>query len=108
MFRSIYKVLATVKGKHCAAAKMAVTNGAAYISQRDLALTQFGFMGLVVSKNTNLGMSGSVDEIEGFIHFWRTIGYFMGIEDRYKSYFIRSLIIKWRDFFQTRFIFVQI
>ena len=75
-------MLLTVRGKHCAAAKKAVTNGKGVISQKDLALTQFGFMGLAVMKRKVHGISGSTEDIEGFIHFWRTIGYFMGIEDR--------------------------
>lgn len=80
---SIYKVLVSVRSKHCAAAKKAVTNGSCFISQKDLVLTQFGFMGLAVLKRTYLGIVGSTEDIEGFIHFWRTIGYLIGIEDRY-------------------------
>ena len=52
------------------------------ISQKDLALTQFGFMGLTVIKKKMFGIKGNVEDVEGFVHFWRTIGYYMGIEDR--------------------------
>lgn len=71
-----------VKGKHCAAGKKAVTNGLGFISQLDMALTQFGFVGIAVLKAKNMGFVGTAEEVEGFIHVWRTIGYCMGIEDR--------------------------
>ncbi|KAK7602958.1 hypothetical protein V9T40_002957 [Parthenolecanium corni] len=79
----IYKVLSTVRGKHCAAAKKSVAGGSTFISQKDLALTQYGFVGLAITRKEFFGIKGSPEELEGFLHFWRTIGYFMGIEDRF-------------------------
>ncbi|XP_065223822.1 uncharacterized protein LOC135847988 [Planococcus citri] len=77
------KALITVRGKHCAASKKAISNGIGFISQRDMALTQFGFIGIAIMKCKSLGFVGTDEEFEGFIHFWRTIGYCMGIEDRF-------------------------
>lgn len=77
------KSIISVRGKHCAAGKKAVTNGLGFISQRDMALTQFGFVGVAILKGRKLGFAGGDEELEGFIHLWRTIGYCMGIEDRY-------------------------
>jgi hypothetical protein len=47
-----------------------------------MVLTQFGFMGFGLLLPEKLGLSGSPEEQEGFIHFWRTVGHLLGIEDR--------------------------
>lgn len=70
-----------VRGKHCAASKSAC-NAYGPITQQDMALTQFGFMGFALIHAEYLGVQGSEAEIEGFLHFWRTVGHFMGIKDR--------------------------
>jgi hypothetical protein len=47
-----------------------------------MVLTQFGFMGFGLLVPEKLGLNGSSEEQEGFIHFWRTVGHLLGIEDR--------------------------
>jgi len=57
--------------------------GKGLVSQSSLALTQFGFMGYGLIRSKKLGMDSSNEkEVEGFVHFWRTIGYMLGIKDR--------------------------
>lgn len=47
-----------------------------------MAGTQFAFMGLIVAYPEKFGLGkATVEEMEGFIHFWRCIGYLLGIED---------------------------
>lgn len=72
-----------VRTRHCAAARKARKEGFGPISQLDMVLTQFGFMGFGLLAPEKLGLSGSLEEQEGFIHFWRTVGHLLGIEDRY-------------------------
>jgi len=71
-----------VRTRHCAAARKARKAGFGPISQLDMVLTQFGFMGFGVLVPEKLGLTGSPEEQEGFIHFWRTVGHLLGIEDR--------------------------
>lgn len=79
----LHKSLIKVRGLHCCAARKSVSLGGGTISQMDMVLTQFGFMGICLSKRDYLGMKGDDKDVEGFIHFWKTVGYLMGIEDRY-------------------------
>nr|XP_045599935.1 uncharacterized protein LOC123759114 isoform X2 [Procambarus clarkii]XP_045599936.1 uncharacterized protein LOC123759114 isoform X2 [Procambarus clarkii]XP_045599937.1 uncharacterized protein LOC123759114 isoform X2 [Procambarus clarkii] len=55
-----------------------------YINQLDMSLTQYAFMGLVVAHPEKLGTgSATEEEMAGLIHFWRGLGWLMGIEDQY-------------------------
>ncbi|XP_066973780.1 uncharacterized protein [Macrobrachium rosenbergii] len=59
-------------------------NPCLYLSQSDMALTQFAFMGLVVAHPEKLGAGAATEEeFAGFIHFWRGIGWLLGIDDKY-------------------------
>lgn len=48
-----------------------------------MAITQFGFIGYILLKHDKVGMSRNHEDIEAFVHFWRVIGYMLGIEDRF-------------------------
>lgn len=49
-----------------------------------MSVTQFGFIGLMVLFPEKFGAAGASDEeLEGFIHLWRGLGYLLGIEDKY-------------------------
>nr|XP_022909849.1 uncharacterized protein LOC111420980 [Onthophagus taurus] len=53
------------------------------IAQYHMALAQFGFMGLIVSKSEKIGIFPNQKEMDDFIHFWRVIGHMLGIEEKY-------------------------
>ena len=70
--------------------------------------TQFAFMGLPLLYPEKLGMARATDqELEGFVHLWRCLGWVLGIDDRYNfcqqdslpearrwsSYFVQNLIL---------------
>nr|CAD7433525.1 unnamed protein product [Timema monikensis] len=74
--------LLNVHSRHCAATHKAQKAGLGPISQLDMSLTQFGFMGYGLLYPRKLGLAGNEDDFEGFIHFWRTIGHVLGIEER--------------------------
>ncbi|XP_017778393.1 PREDICTED: uncharacterized protein LOC108564035 [Nicrophorus vespilloides] len=80
----LWKSIADVKRKHDSASKRATCLGIGNISQKDMALAQFGFMGYQITSPKSIGIfRASDDEFRSFIHIWRTIGYAFGIEDRY-------------------------
>jgi len=55
-----------------------------YFNQADMSGTQFAFIGLIVLYPQKFGLGRATDEeMEGFIHLWRCIGYMLGIEDRF-------------------------
>ncbi|PSN34756.1 hypothetical protein C0J52_22945 [Blattella germanica] len=78
-----HRSLLSVRLRHCTAARKARKVGFGPITQLDMALTQFGFMGFGVLVPEKLGIHGSPEEQEGFVHFWRTVGFLLGIEDRF-------------------------
>uniref|UniRef100_A0A1Y9H265 ER-bound oxygenase mpaB/mpaB'/Rubber oxygenase catalytic domain-containing protein n=1 Tax=Anopheles dirus TaxID=7168 RepID=A0A1Y9H265_9DIPT len=55
------------------------------ISQRDMAITQFGFIGYIIISHRKLGVQYDPLDMEAFVHFWRVIGHLMGIEDRFNA-----------------------
>ncbi|RZF46592.1 hypothetical protein LSTR_LSTR002924 [Laodelphax striatellus] len=76
------KSLLTIRGRHCGANKSSSAAGFGPITQRDMAVTQFGFMGFPLLCAEKLGIQATHEDLEGFIHFWRVIGHLLGINDR--------------------------
>ncbi|XP_047538023.1 uncharacterized protein LOC125071717 [Vanessa atalanta] len=79
-----WKSLLAVRNRHVRASLAANVKGQGIVSQRDLALTQFGFIGLSLLKTDSFGIRQMEDgDWEAYNHFWRVIGHAIGIEDRY-------------------------
>ncbi|XP_011551135.3 uncharacterized protein LOC105382861 [Plutella xylostella] len=79
-----WKSLEAVRTRHARASRASCLRGGGPVSQRDIALTQFGFLGFAVLRPTKFGLRGfSEDDWEAYNHFWRVIGYMIGLEDRY-------------------------
>ncbi|XP_077530749.1 uncharacterized protein LOC144142837 isoform X1 [Haemaphysalis longicornis] len=57
--------------------------GATYLSQLDMAVTQFAFIGLVVLYPRQLGLFLTDSDLECVLHFWRCVGYKLGMADSY-------------------------
>ena len=55
-----------------------------YMNQFDMVQTQFAFVGLVILYPQKFGSVDATDQdLEGFIHFWKCIGYLLGIDDNF-------------------------
>ncbi|KAG9510284.1 Receptor-type guanylate cyclase Gyc76C, partial [Fragariocoptes setiger] len=68
------------------AACQARNNQASYhISEYDIMLTQFAFIGLIVLQPKRMGLMNDFDEhdLRSLLHFWRIIGHALGATDRY-------------------------
>lgn len=84
---SIWKSLIAVRSRHFRSSTVLKAKGEGFISQRDLVFTQFGFFGIGLIFPEKIGMrTDDPEDIEGYVHFWRTIGYMIGIHDRYGSF----------------------
>lgn len=57
--------------------------GHGIISQKDMALTQFTFMGFVLLNPKQFGIAGSLEQFEAFNHLWRVLGFLLDIKDEY-------------------------
>jgi len=72
-----------VSGLHCAASRLSDKSGLGLrVTQKDMALTQFGFMGLLLLKKKELAIVGTEQDEKSIVHFWRTMGYMLGIQDK--------------------------
>nr|CAI5829346.1 unnamed protein product [Callosobruchus analis] len=73
-----------VRNMHNAASNKANVHYKYRINQMDMALTQFGFMGISLIRSEMVGVH-NVSEVEwkGFIHLWRVVGHVLGIDDRF-------------------------
>ena len=51
-------------------------------SQMDMALVQAAFIGSVVVFPNHFGAgSATKQELEGYLHLWRVVGYYLGVKD---------------------------
>ncbi|XP_001853256.2 rubber oxygenase [Culex quinquefasciatus] len=79
-----WKSIAYVRRTHAATSKRSSSKlSGRIIAQKDMAVTQFGFVGYVVLGYKKLGIQYSVEDMEAMVHFWRVIGYMIGIQDQY-------------------------
>ncbi|XP_039314441.1 uncharacterized protein LOC105193804 isoform X2 [Solenopsis invicta] len=78
-----YKSMNAIRWHHKIGSKKSKNAGIGEISQRDMVLTQYGFMGLVYVAPKSFGLCNTLEEEEAFNHFWRVNGYMLGIFDRF-------------------------
>ncbi|XP_022112500.2 uncharacterized protein LOC110991450 [Pieris rapae] len=79
-----WRSLQTVRSHHIVADRASKLKGHGTVSQRDMALTLFGFIGFTVLKPNKLGIRAlQPGDWEAYNHFWGVIGYALGLEDRY-------------------------
>ncbi|CAK1590414.1 unnamed protein product [Parnassius mnemosyne] len=79
-----WRSLHAVRIRHVRAGLAAKMKGIGIVSQRDVALTQFGFIGFSLLKSDKFGVRQMQEgDWEAYNHFWRVIGHMIGLEDRY-------------------------
>jgi hypothetical protein len=76
-----WKSLAAVRKFHFSASRSSKNANIGIISQKDMAITQYGFMGFTVLSQKEIGVQASKRQIEDFCHFWRVLGHVIGIKD---------------------------
>lgn len=74
--------IAAVRKAHSRSSHMSTRCGAGQITQKDLALTQFGFIGFITLGAHRISLNDK-DFLETTSHMWRVIGYLLGIKDEY-------------------------
>ena len=76
-----WKSLETIRKIHFSASRSAQSASVGIISQKDMVITQYGFMGFIVDCQKKLGIQADVRDMEHFCHFWRVLGSLIGIKD---------------------------
>nr|XP_015837413.1 PREDICTED: uncharacterized protein LOC655780 isoform X2 [Tribolium castaneum] len=80
----LWQSVIEVKDKHNSVSKRCCNAGLGRINQKDMALTQFGFMGYALAFRDKIGLhDAKEEELKALVHVWRVVGYVMGIEDRF-------------------------
>lgn len=76
-----YKSLNTIRWNHKTASQRAKNAGLGEITQRDMVLTSYGFVGFIYIAPDSFGLYDTQEE-EAFNHFWRVNNYMLGIFDK--------------------------
>lgn len=71
-----------IRWKHRMSSKKSKIANIGGIQQRDMVLTQFGFVGFILIAEESMGCHSTSQEKEAFNHFWRVNGYMLGISDQ--------------------------
>lgn len=74
--------ITAVRQAHSRSSKACMRQGAGQITQKDLALTQFGFIGFLTLGAHRIQLEDD-DFLEATVHVWRVLGYLLGIKDEY-------------------------
>ncbi|KAH8295341.1 hypothetical protein KR018_010149, partial [Drosophila ironensis] len=74
--------IAAVRKAHSRSSRACARLGAGQITQKDLALTQFGFIGFITMGAHRIQLYDQ-DFLEATTHMWRVLGYLLGIKDEY-------------------------
>ncbi|XP_059611033.1 uncharacterized protein LOC132257968 [Phlebotomus argentipes] len=78
-----YKSIAAVRKKHIKSSKYAEKHNSGSITQKDMALTQFGFLGFVLVQPKMMGIRENGENFEALVHLWRVVGYMLGIDNEF-------------------------
>ncbi|XP_011874937.1 PREDICTED: uncharacterized protein LOC105565937 [Vollenhovia emeryi] len=78
-----YKSMNVIRWYHKMGSKKAKIAGIGEITQRDMVLTQFAFLGYFFLFSEHFGVCNTLEEDEALNHFWRVNGYMLGIPDRF-------------------------
>ncbi|XP_029167043.1 LOW QUALITY PROTEIN: uncharacterized protein LOC114937647 [Nylanderia fulva] len=77
-----YKTVNVITRKHQISSERSKKACVGGIYQKDMALTQFAFLGYVFIAPKSIGLLNKPEEDEALNHFWRVVGYMLGIPDR--------------------------
>ncbi|KAG4075523.1 hypothetical protein HA402_003348 [Bradysia odoriphaga] len=98
-----------VRKMHLNASKGADKKKIGSITQTELALTTFGFMGFALVRPQFLGIRcDNKADREGFIHFWAVIGHMLGVDDEYNMCLFDIQTVEIICLIMIRYIFIPI
>lgn len=94
-----YKSLNIIRWKHSITSRRSLDSNEGGILQKDMVLTQFGFIGYILIVPEVIALTNKKEEREAINHFWRVVGHLLGIPDRYVRITIYTSIMNmWMSF----------
>jgi len=76
-----WRSLEAVRNFHFSASRSASKAQIGMISQKDMVLTMYGFMGFSVISKKGTGFHCNKEELQDYCHFWRVLGHLIGIRE---------------------------
>lgn len=76
-----WKSLEAVRNFHMSASNSSKKANTGIISQKDMAITQYGFIGFSILSQKETGVQANRQELEDYCHFWRVMGSILCIKD---------------------------
>lgn len=76
-----WKSIEAVRKMHLVSNRSAQLAKVGIISQKDLAITLFGFMGFTILTKEKVGLYATEQDISDYCHFFRVLGYLTGVRD---------------------------
>uniref|UniRef100_A0A182T9K7 DUF2236 domain-containing protein n=1 Tax=Anopheles maculatus TaxID=74869 RepID=A0A182T9K7_9DIPT len=102
-----WKSLSQVRRMHLSASNSATKRNLGFISQPEMALTTFGFMGFPLVRPHLLGIRyDNREDREAFIHFWAVIGFMLGVEDAHNMCLFRLEVVEMICHVVIRYVFI--
>ncbi|XP_053673436.1 uncharacterized protein LOC128723697 [Anopheles nili] len=102
-----WKSLSQVRRMHLSASNSATKRNLGFISQPEMALTTFGFMGFPLIRPHLLGIRyDNREDREAFVHFWAVIGFMLGVEDVYNMCLHRLEVVEMICRMVMRYVFL--
>lgn len=77
-----WKSLEAVRKFHFSASRSAKNAKIGMISQKDMAITQYGFIGFTILGQKMIGVQATREEMDDYCHMWRVLGHVLGIDDK--------------------------
>lgn len=78
-----WQSLEAVRKMHFHANRSAIAHNVGMVSQKDMVITQYGFMGFTLNNKKQVGFHASQEQINDYCHFWKVLGCLVGIRDEY-------------------------
>uniref|UniRef100_A0A2M4BMX2 ER-bound oxygenase mpaB/mpaB'/Rubber oxygenase catalytic domain-containing protein n=1 Tax=Anopheles marajoara TaxID=58244 RepID=A0A2M4BMX2_9DIPT len=102
-----WKSLQQVRRMHLSASRSATKRQLGFISQPEMALTTFGFMGFPLVRPHLLGIRyDNREDLEAFIHLWAVIGFMLGVHDRCNMCLFRLEVVEQICRMAIRYVFM--
>lgn len=76
-----WRSLDAVRKLHFSASRSAKNAKIGIISQKDMAITQYGFIGFTIHAQKQTGVYCTREEMEDYCHFWKVLGHIIGVKD---------------------------
>ncbi|KAG4067215.1 hypothetical protein HA402_000206 [Bradysia odoriphaga] len=80
-----WQSLHTVRKMHVVVNKRSTRADVGIVSQKDMAITQFLFIGFSLLAPEMFGVVGSYEQLDALNHLWRLVGYMLGTQDQFNA-----------------------